>query len=261
MKKILLTGANGTIGQVLKKELEYLNFEVFCWDRDKIPIDDYYKMKFFIEKINPDVIYHLAAITSFDENLRFDSWNVNFEWPSEIAWICYLLDIKFVFLSTAMVFSNNFIGPIRENSLPDANAGYGYEKLRAEEQVFRQNVNSLVVRLGFQIAKNGKNSMIYHIQNEIDNKGVFYASSNFYPACSFVEDTAKFLIDCMNFDSGIYMFDSNKKWNFYQIVCGLKKYLNKDWNVEEVFDFKLDQRMQDNKIKPILLSNKLDDLK
>jgi len=105
--KILLTGSGGTIGQGLSDFLRKQNMEVIVWNRKEISVDNYASMEKFISLINPDVLIHLAAVTSFDPELRKQSWLINYEWPSELAWICKIHQIKFIFTSTAMVFSPN----------------------------------------------------------------------------------------------------------------------------------------------------------
>lgn len=260
MRKILITGTNGTVGTYLKEYLQKKGFNIFCWDRTQIPINNYDIMKNYIEKIKPDILFHLATITSLDENKRENSWNVNYEWTSELAWITRIFNIKFIYTSTAMVFSNQSQGPFNELSIPDEKYGYGFEKLESEKQVMKQNPSSIIVRLGWQIAPKGTNSMINYIDNEIKHNNQINASKNFYPACSFIEDTIEFLEKCIDLKPGIYMFDSNKKWNFYQIVNALNKHLEKKWPINEIYNYKHDQRMQDSKINKIYLNKRLKEL-
>src|SRR5262245_59253637 len=98
--RVLVTGASGTIGSSLCTVLKQGGHEVFTWDKKQVPINDYYKMENFLKLINPDVLFHLAYSEDPSE-----SWFVNYEWSSELAWLTGILRIRFVYTSTNLVFS------------------------------------------------------------------------------------------------------------------------------------------------------------
>src|SRR6185295_1752892 len=156
MPRALVTGASGTIGSVLCKMLKEQQWEVFTWDRKLVPIDNYYKMENFIKLTHPDVLFHLAYSPDPEQ-----SWIVNYEWSSELAWLTKILGIKFIFTSTNLVFKHDSSGPFTVNSVPNAESGYGFEKRKTEERIFSQNPESIIVRLGWQIGERaGSNNMI-----------------------------------------------------------------------------------------------------
>ncbi|MCX6259164.1 MAG: sugar nucleotide-binding protein [Bacteroidia bacterium] len=245
--KLLLTGSNGTIGQSLKEYLYKNDYEFICWDRKTIPVDNYHIMEEFIRDSRIDTLIHLAAVTSFDEKKRTDSWKVNYEWPSDLAWICGKFNIRFIYTSSAMVFSGKS-GPYNINSLPDATSGYGYEKRMSEQKVMSQNPGSVILRLGWQISGEGRNTINHYLDKTMSEKGIIQASTNWFPSCSFIEDTVSFIVKSKKFLPGIYMIDSNLRWNFYEIISQMKLYFNKDWNIITVNDFIQDSRMSDPRI-------------
>jgi dTDP-4-dehydrorhamnose reductase len=158
--KAVITGANGTIGSKLKSHLEEQGHTVVGWNRQEVPINDYWAMENFLKAESPDVVYHLA-IPSNPTGHENESWMVNYQWTSELAWISKVLGISFIFSSTVMVFTNNAKGPFRPDMSPDAVEGYGYEKRMAEERVFYQNPGARIVRLGWQIGDApGSNNMV-----------------------------------------------------------------------------------------------------
>jgi dTDP-4-dehydrorhamnose reductase len=164
--RALITGANGTIGKELRRFLEFQGTEVYIWDREKVPIFEYHIMEEFIQKINPDIIYHLA-IASTLTGVGNETWRANYEWPSELAWICRIYQIKFVFTSTYEIFSDYNIGPFAVDTKPDAFEGFGFEKRMAEERVFYQNPQSIVIRLPWQITNEPhKKGMISYLDND-----------------------------------------------------------------------------------------------
>ena len=253
MKRALITGANGTVGTALKAHLKAQNIEVITWDRKQTPIDIYSAMEHFVRETNPDVLFHLATASN-PTGMENESWQVNYVWTSELAWITRQLGIKFVFTSSVMVFTDDAIGPFRIDSEPDASAGYGYEKLMAEKRVFHQNPNAIVARLGWQIGNSaGSNNMIDFFAKQMAENNHISASTKWYPACSFLDDTAQALHQLTQQDGGLYQVNSNTKWTFYEIASALNTKHGSKWIIQANEDFIYDQRMVDDRvaIKPL----------
>ena len=246
--KTIITGSNGTVGSALKQQLLKHDWEVVGWNRSQIPIDDYHAMESFIRDQNPDVVFHLA-VASTSTGRENEDWLVNYEWTSELAWITHILNIKFIFTSSVMVFTDDAIGPFTIESIPDAISGYGHVKLQAEQRVFYQNTDTIVARLGWQIGDtSGSNNMIDFFENQMVDHGVIHASIKWYPSCSFVPDTASALRQLSTFEGGLYLLNANPKWTFYEIACALNIKHGNKWKIEPTDDFVYDQRMIDDRV-------------
>src|SRR4051812_19307602 len=103
--RAMITGASGTVGSRLAEYLRQQGFEVIAWDRSAVPVDDYAAMERFVREAAPEVLFHLATASHPTGRPR-ESWLINYEWTSELAWIARTLGIRFVFSSTSLVFSN-----------------------------------------------------------------------------------------------------------------------------------------------------------
>jgi len=248
-KKVLITGSNGTIGRVLTEKLSQKGFIVEKWNRLEVPPDNFALMEEYIKKVKPAYLFHLAAITSFDPELRKDSWKVNYEWTSELAWICKLQSVKFIFTSTGMVFSEKQQGPYDINTIPEEDYGYGYEKRMAEVQIFHQNPDAVILRLGWQIADKGTNSILTWLEHTASQVEVMSTSASWLPSCSFVDDTADIIIEAAQYQPGIYMINSNTKWTFYEIASALNLTYNKGWKIIPVRANPRDRRMLDERVQ------------
>ncbi len=259
--KAIITGINGTIGSVLRQRLESQGHTVVGWNRRDTAIDHYQTMEDFLRAESPDVVFHLA-IASRPTGRENESWLVNYEWSSELAWITRVLNITFIFTSTAMVFSNDARGPFKLDSVPDAGEGYGFEKRMAEQRVFYQNPQTRVVRLGWQIGeKSGSNNMIDYLERNNRENGQVSASTRWLPACSFLPDTAEGLQRLATMDPGLYMLDANRKWNFFEIASALNARHGNPWKIVPSDDFVYDQRMIDPRLEIPSLQTHLPDLK
>ncbi len=246
--KALITGIHGTVGSALAAHLTQQGHRVSGWDRAAVPIDQYQAMEDFVRAEKPDVLFHLA-IASRATGKPNESWLVNYDWTSELAWITRTLGIRFIFTSSAMVFSDNAKGPFTLESKPDAPEGYGYEKRMAEQRVFQQNPDAVVTRLGWQIGeKAGSNNMIDFFEKQSKERGKVGASRKWYPACSFLPDTASALAWLAAALPGLYQIDSNKNWTFYEIACALSEKHGGRWKIEPNDDFVFDQRLIDPRV-------------
>ena len=136
--KAMITGASGTVGRALSHYLTQQGHTALGWNRTEAPLDDYAAMEAYLRRYQPDVLFHLA-VASEATGRENEGWWVTYHWTGELAWLCRQLDIRFVFTSTVMVYTNDAVGPFTPATTADASEGYGYETLQAEERTFAQN--------------------------------------------------------------------------------------------------------------------------
>jgi dTDP-4-dehydrorhamnose reductase len=244
--RALITGANGTVGIALADHLRGAGHTAVAWDRGTVPTDDYAAMEAFVRATGADALFHLA-IASQPSGRANESWAINYEWTSELAWICRTLGLRFVFTSTAMVWSDAAIGPFTVETPPDAAHGYGHEKRCAEERVWHQFPQATIARLGWQIAECGANSMLRHFDRAFAEHGEVRASTRWLPACSFVDDTVAALARLADpaAAGATYLLDSNERWTFFDIATTLAAAYGKPWKIVPTEDFVYDQRLLD----------------
>lgn len=259
--KAIITGASGTVGRALHERLRAAGHEVVAWDRSRVPVDVYAPMESFVRSEAPDVLFHLA-IASRPTGRDGEGALVNHHWPSELGWITARAGVRFVFTSTAMVFTNDAVGPFRVDSPPDAGDGYGGEKRRTEARVFHQNPDARVVRLGWQIgAEPGTNTMVDFLDRSQRERGVVRASDRWLPACSFLEDTADALMRVAAMPAGLYHLDANGEGHsFHAIACALNALRGHPWRIEPTHDFIYDQRLLDDRLPVTSLRSRLPSL-
>jgi dTDP-4-dehydrorhamnose reductase len=259
--KAIITGASGAVGSALSHYLTEQGHTAIAWNRAETPIDDYAAMETYLRHHQPDVLFHLAVATQ-STGRENEAWAVTYEWTSELAWLCRQLNIRFVFTSTVMVYTNDAIGPFTPATLPDAPEGYGYEKIQAEARTFAQNPSAVVARLGWQIGNApGTNNMVDFLERQQAEQGEIRASRKWLPACSFVQDSAAALTALATFPAGLYLVNSNTQWSFYDIVVALNALHGNRWNVVPDDAFVYDQRMLDERVPIASLDERLPALK
>ena len=258
--KVLVTGLRGTVGRALEAQLRGEGHEVIGWDRQAVPIDRYDAMDGFVARVSPDVLVNLA-IASRPTGRDRESWLVNYDWPSELAWICRQREIRFVHTSTVMVFSPAAAGPFTIEAAPDATHGYGHEKRLAEARVLYQNPQATVVRLGWQIGDAaGSNNMIDHLERQAREHGRVAASSRFLPACAFLPDTAAALSRALAAPPGLYQLDGNERHTMLDIARALSALHGGRWPIAEASEPAQDQRMIDPRLGIAPIARRLPEL-
>lgn len=254
--KAIITGMNGAVGTALRAQLLAEGHEVIGWERTAVPPTNLPAAASFLQTTQPDVLFHLA-IASQATGLANEAWQIDVAWPTQLAQLCYEQNIRFVFTSSVMVFTDDAIGPFTLESVPDAREGYGHDKLVAEQQVRAANPAAIIARLGWQIGDApGSNNMIDFLANQ----DVVRASEKWFPACSFLADTAVALQTLAHATPDLYLLDSNNRWTFYEIATALNDLHGNPWRVEKTADFIYDQRMRDPRINMPPLDKRLPSL-
>ncbi|MCB8967780.1 MAG: sugar nucleotide-binding protein [Ardenticatenaceae bacterium] len=255
--KAIVTGASGAVGSALTDYLTATGWEVVAWDRTAVSPTDPVDMESYLQFEFPDALFHLAIATQ-PTGLSNESWAINVEWSETLARLSRQQGIQFVFTSSVMVFTDDARGPFTVASAADATEGYGYEKRVAEERVLAVNPRAVVARLGWQIGDApGSNNMIDFFEQQMAEHGQIRASRRWYPATSFVQDTAVALTRLTDNGRGLFLLDSNKQWTFYEIATALNEKHGNRWQIVPTDDFVYDQRMIDERARMPSLQDRL----
>jgi UDP-glucose 4-epimerase len=156
MEKILITGAAGYIGNCL---FAYLNrkYDVYGLDKVKKKKNKFFKINLcnlkktnkIIQKINPEIIIHLAGQSTIDgikNKIIYKKNNENV--TSNIVKLAKTNKIKnIIFSSTAAVYDScNKKNCLDENSKLNPNNIYGITKLNCEKLIKKSKINYIIFR-------------------------------------------------------------------------------------------------------------------
>lgn len=158
MKKLLVTGASGFLGWNLcsyaKNEWKVFGtvyshpIEIPDVNTIRIDLTDYRELKKLFNELRPDGVINTAA--SADPNFcqlnRQDSEKINVDFPRNMAYLCYDMNIPYVFTSTDLVFDGTD-APYNEDAPVSPVNLYGEQKVRAEESVLTAYPNAIICRM------------------------------------------------------------------------------------------------------------------
>jgi dTDP-4-dehydrorhamnose reductase len=186
MKKILVTGSNGLLGQKLIEKLSKTeNIEVIATARgeNRLPFGENYKFislditkKEEVETVfdteKPDVVIHTAAMTNVDqcETEKDACWDLNVKAVEYLLASSKKHNSFFVHLSTDFIFDGKE-GPYDENAEANPLSFYGWSKYAAEKLVINSDVKWAIARtvLVYGIAHDmSRTNIILWVKNSLE---------------------------------------------------------------------------------------------
>lgn len=157
--KVLLTGANGMLGQDLSPILEDAGAFVIETSSDNMDITDASLVQNIITQVHPDIVIHCAAYTNVDkaEEEPEKAESINVRGTENIARAVASLDIPVVYISTDYVFDGTKTTPYTPDDVPKPLNVYGRTKLDGEEMIKKYCKKYYIVRTSWLYGHYGKN--------------------------------------------------------------------------------------------------------
>ncbi len=158
--KILVTGANGLLGQKLTILLDHqigilavatarkpLSYTLKNSAFRTLDVTDQKETEKVILETKPDVVIHTAAMTQVDqcETEREACWNANVIGVENLVKACEKVNAFLVHVSTDFIFDGTH-GPLEESAVPKPVNYYGESKLAGEKVVMNSKLNWAILR-------------------------------------------------------------------------------------------------------------------
>ena len=256
MKKILITGGNGLLGQSLRSFLSKENFEVIASGlRDDrlvnhnhvyIPLDVSNKMDCvnILNTFNPDIIINTAAITNVDycEVNKDECLKVNADSVNHFLPFCKKNNKKFIQISTDFLFDGKS-GPYNETQPYMPINHYGFSKMIAEKNIFNSDLsNFLIIRTclvyGF---KEDSNNIYMWVKRKLDKGDSVNIVDDQFRTPTVVSDLSQAILQAIKQDvKGVFNISSGEYLSIFDFVCNIVKAFG--------YDKSLLQRCKSNKI-------------
>jgi UDP-glucose 4-epimerase len=203
--KVVVTGSKGFIGQCLISRLLEMNYEIYAFSRSSENLDNSrlnqfnldlnqeFKVKKLIEKIQPDIIIHLAYDWNADESAQHINPSIygNINMTLNLLNSCSAINNipKFIHIGSCEEYGVAKI-PFLETLLPNPVSNYGRNKFfisqKIEEYSNKKQINGITLRPSVVYGNDQKTSMLipYTISNLLSHKPV---------KISFGDDTRDFI--------------------------------------------------------------------
>ncbi|HUT05922.1 MAG TPA: dTDP-4-dehydrorhamnose reductase [Nitrosopumilaceae archaeon] len=204
--RFLVTGSAGLVGQRVVHDLVKQNHKIYSIYHDEKPIDgipvsldltDCEKIKQIVQKIKPDVIIHLAALTNVDlcETEIELARTINAKATQTLANEAAKIKAFFVYISTDYVF-DGIQGMKNENDIPNPLGYYGKTKLEGEVSLNNLASNWAIARTStpFGVHLKKKSFPLWVKENLEENKEIKVLTDQF-TSPTYVPNLSKMIIE------------------------------------------------------------------
>ena len=178
MKKILIIGANGQLGNCFRKLAPDFqsNFDFNFTDSETLDITNEDQVSDFFEEYKPDFCVNASAYTAVDlaETEVDKAFAVNADGVANLAEYCRKNNAVFIHISTDYVFDGDTNISYSEDNFTNPQSVYGSSKLKGEELAMELNPKSIIIRTSWLYSEFNKNFVktMLHLFSVKDELGI-----------------------------------------------------------------------------------------
>ena len=251
MKKIVITGSNGLLGQKLVKLFKpKTEFQIHAISRGENRLTNhdgynYYDLDLLnkedllilLNQIKPDIIIHTAAMTNVDacELYQEECDQMNIEVVKNILSYCDNRDVYLVHLSTDFIFDGEKGGIYKENDIPRPVNHYGLSKLKSEKLIQASNVPHAILRtiLVFGLVdRNDRSNIVLWVKKSLENNEEIRVVTDQLRMPTYAEDLAEACLLAIKSKAyGVFNVSSNELMSIYDIAIAVANSFDLDHNL------------------------------
>lgn len=245
--RILITGANGLVGQKLVTNLQNktsLDFLATSLHANKIETPSLFSLRLMdirnekeiasvFSFYKPDVVIHTAAMTDVGpcETQQDKCWEINVKATGNVVRACNCHHSKLIYISTDFVFDGEG-GPYKEDDLPNPVSFYGKSKLEAEKVVMQNMDDWAIVRtiLVYGISSNmARSNIILWVKKNLEAGQAIRVVSDQFRMPTLAEDLAEGIVQiAIRGAKGIYHLSGKDYLSIYEIAMKTADFFNLD---------------------------------
>lgn len=223
MKKILVTGGNGQLGQSLQKLAQRSNkYEFIFTDYETLDIANKENVLQFFWQTEPDYCINAAAYTAVDlaETEIEKSFSINANGTENLAEACKEFNAQFIHVSTDYVFDGTNNLAYTEEDFTNPLGVYGASKLAGEEIALEVNPETIIIRTSWVYSEFGKNFVktmlhLFSIKDELN------VVADQFGQPTNATDLAEVIMEIVKSDKktpGIFNFSNEGKISWYDFA-------------------------------------------
>ncbi len=254
--KILITGANGLLGQhLVKLLLDTTAHDIIATGKGEpryvvqdsrlhyyaLDITDGMEVNLLFEKLQPATIVHCAALTQADEcELNpIKAWEINVTATRFIVDAAKKINAFLIFISTDFVF-DGINGPYKETDTVNPVSYYGSTKVTAEKAVAQSGLPYAIARtclLYGNILVGTRSNVISWVKENLEQGKKIKVVSDQWRTPTYVEDLAKgILLIAEKKATGLFHISGEDFLSPYDMAMATAAYLHLDASLIEKVD-------------------------
>lgn len=239
MKRILVTGANGQLGQSIKEVSNNYNQLDFVFvSRTELDITNNDLVVSYFNENKFDAVVNCAAYTAVDlaesdiDNARL----VNATATKNLAEATAKADIPFIHLSTDYVFDGTVSTPRLESDQVNPIGLYGQTKLEGEQLALGTNPKTIIIRTAWVYSKYAKNfvkTMLW-LFNEKEEIGVINDQIGSPTNAVDLADAIAQILSKDELTYGIYNYSNEGECSWFDFASKIKELTNSSIKINPI---------------------------
>lgn len=224
--KVLVTGANGQLGQDVVRIFNQLGHEVHGLSRDNLDITDQEQCNSVILELHPDAVIHCAAYTAVDhaETDEDAAYLVNAVGSRNIAVATEKVGAKVCYISTDYVFDGHSTEAYREYDNTDPQTVYGKSKRAGEKLVQTLSSRYYIVRTSWVYGSHGNNFVKTMLKLGAEKPSVQVVNDQF-GSPTYTVDLAYFLEELIQTERyGVYHASNTQSCSWFEFAQAIFDY-------------------------------------
>jgi len=242
----MLTGSTGFVGSRVLHHMQQEGHLVSVVPSEmlkgEITNERFNSLVFFAERKAPEVIIHMAAIssTAYSEKHPEESYIANVQLPQVMARLANINKCKLISCSSDQVYNGcTEKGAHKEDEKLDPINVYGRHKLETEGLVLDICPSAVLLRLTWMYdmpnyqTNTNNNFLIGLLKNAMVGNNSKYSTYD-YRGLTYVHSVAEHLSETFNLAGGVYNYGSENEKNMYELSCEFMTAMGMGGRIEEL---------------------------
>ena len=191
--RILVTGANGQLGQEFKNNVSNSDHEFYFTIENELDITKKKEILDCVTVYKIELIINCAAYTNVNdaETNKRQAIEVNIDAVRNLVEVCEEKKIKMIHFSTDYVYNSDNLNPINEDSNINPINYYGISKREGEKIIEKSSSDSIIIRTSWLYSMYGNNFVKTMIKKGEKGQKIYVINDQF--GCP---TYSKDLVDC-----------------------------------------------------------------
>lgn len=229
MKRILVTGANGQLGQsILEQSKNYKEIECFFVTRNELDITNEELVKHYFDDKSFDFVVNCAAYTAVDkaEDEQESAYLVNAKATEFLAKITNEKKIPFIHVSTDYVFDGTASQPRMETDQTNPIGVYGQTKLEGENLALKNNPKTIILRTAWVYSRFGNNFVKTMLRLFQEKESISVVADQIGSPTNAIDlaDAILEIISTNELTYGIFNYSNEGKCSWFEFAQKIKEF-------------------------------------